>query len=115
MKYIKREDITNSEAYNEIFKKESHHDHKIIQDERGVYRWESDPLIDKFVTLDLINLNDLIPKMWVKGMDKNSEEYRELYRKIGYSLSGYWEVFYWECNNEDADKYNFKQTIKQKR
>lgn len=108
MKYIKREDITDSEEYLEIFKKEYHHDHKIIKDKDDVLRWEADPLIEKLVTLDLISLNDLIPKMWAKGMDKNSEEYRELYRKIGYSLSGYWEVFYWDANNDDADSYRNK-------
>jgi hypothetical protein len=25
---------------------------------------------------------------------------------MGYSLSGYWEIFYWEVNNEDAEDYH---------
>ena len=36
---------------------------------------------------------------------KNSEEWRKLYRDIGYSLYGYWEIFYWDMNNEDAADY----------
>jgi hypothetical protein len=39
------------------------------------------------------------------GLGKNDESVRKLYRDMGYSLSGYWEIFYWEMNNEDADQY----------
>jgi hypothetical protein len=39
------------------------------------------------------------------GLNKNSEEVRKLYRDMGYSLSGYWEIFFWEVNNEDAPLY----------
>jgi hypothetical protein len=43
------------------------------------------------------------------GLTKNSEEVRKLYRDMGYSLSGYWEIFYWDMNNEDAHKYKPKK------
>lgn len=43
------------------------------------------------------------------GLTKNSEEMGKLYRDMGYSLSGYWEIFYWETNNEDAGKYKQKK------
>jgi hypothetical protein len=42
------------------------------------------------------------------GYDKNSEVYRKLYRDIGYSLEGYWEIFYWEVNNPIASEYKHK-------
>jgi hypothetical protein len=43
------------------------------------------------------------------GLTKNSEEVRKLYRDMCYSLSGYWEIFYWDMNNEDARKYKPKK------
>ena len=47
--------------------------------------------------------------MRVKDKEKqrrvNSEMWRKLYRDLGYSLFGYWEIFYWEANNEKAAEY----------
>jgi hypothetical protein len=43
------------------------------------------------------------------GLTKNSEEVRKLYHDMGYSLSGYWEIFCWEANNENARKYKPKK------
>ena len=34
---------------------------------------------------------------------------------MGYSLGGYWEVFYWEVNNELAHKYKPPIVKKRKR
>jgi hypothetical protein len=28
-----------------------------------------------------------------------------MYRDMGYSLYGYWEIFYWEMNNDYAQDY----------
>jgi len=50
-------------------------------------------------------MNNVVNFMYSIGLTKNSEEYRKLYRDIGYSLYGYWEIFYWEMNNEDASDY----------
>jgi len=47
-----------------------------------------------------------------RGVTKNDEEWRDAYRKIGYSLSGYWEVFYWNANNEDAEAYDYPTSLK---
>lgn len=92
------------EDYAEIFKKESHHKHRVIEDENGTLRWEEDPVVGK--TLDRVNLNDLWLLFMKMGLTKNSEPVRKLYRDMGYSLSGYWEIFYWEVNNEDAEDYH---------
>ncbi|MEM1219601.1 MAG: hypothetical protein AAGH79_11835 [Bacteroidota bacterium] len=100
--YINREDLTE-ETYREILDKETHHDHKIIQDDHGVYRWEEIPMINDI--LKGMDLNDLFLLLISLGHGKNSEVYRKLYRNMGYSLFGYWEVFYWEVNNEEADRY----------
>lgn len=99
---IKREKITN-ETYREILDVEIHHNHDIIKDEDGTLRWKENPAVNQL--LKNISLNDLCPLLHVLGYGKNSEVYRKLYRDMGYSLFGYWEVFYWEVNNEDADKY----------
>lgn len=102
MGIIKREDI-RQETYREILDVETHHDHPIIEDENGMYRWKHS--IDTTRELEEISLNDLIPLLWSLGIDKNSELYRLLYRNMGYSLSGYWEIFYWEVNNPQAAEY----------
>lgn len=101
-KIVKREDIT-VENYRLILDTETHHNHEIIEDEHGVIRWKENKNVELF--LKNISLNDLCPLLNSLGYDKNSEIYRKLYRNMGYSLSGYWEVFYWEWNNEDADDY----------
>ncbi len=102
MEFIDRKEITE-DTYTEILEKESHHDHKIIKDEQGTLRWQENKKIRELV--DKIGLNDLIALFLKLGHDKNSEIYRKLYRYMGYSLFGYWEIFYWEVNNPDAKKY----------
>ena len=104
MKEIRRQDLMDIEDYAEIFNKESHHAHRVIEDEHGTLRWEEDPVVRK--TLDRVNLNDLWMLFMKMGLTKNSEPVRKLYRDMGYSLSGYWEIFYWEVNNEDAEDYH---------
>lgn len=102
MKEINRQDIT-IENYRLILDKETHHNHIIIEDENGVLRWKENNDVQHF--LKNISLNDLCPLLNCLGYDKNSEVYRKLYRDMGYSLNGYWEVFYWNWNNEDSDEY----------
>lgn len=102
MKLIDRSTITDPE-FVEILKSESHHDHGIYEDAHGRLRWvENVQVVNLMKT---ISLNDLCPLLCTLGCDKNSEVYRKLYRDIGYSLGGYWEIFYWEMNNPDADEY----------
>ena len=101
-KIIDRSEITE-ELYFDILNTESHHDHQIILDESGVYRWKANPIIE--FCLKKTSLNDLIIHLINLGHDKNSEIYRKLYRDMGYSLHGYWEIFYWEFNNEGSNEY----------
>ncbi len=103
MKIVTREDVT-TEDYREILDTETHHNHVIIEDEHGTLRWEENP--DISLLLKKINLNDLMQLLGVLGFGKNSEVVRKLYRDMGYSLGGYWEVFYWNWNNEDVDDYS---------
>jgi len=99
---IKREEITE-ETYREILDVETHHNHQIIIDKNGTLRWKENLNVEHF--LKNISLNDLCPLLSNLGYGKNSEVYRKLYRDMGYSLSGYWEIFFWEGNNEDASEY----------
>lgn len=94
-KVINRNDI-HDDLYREILDKEIHHDHEIVVID-GVFRWKEYP---NNITEDIWEFIDNC------NYDKNSEKYRKYYRDLGYSLSGYWEVFYWEVNNPDADSYN---------
>jgi len=104
MKYVDRKDLPD--FYKEWMDKESHHDHKIIEDDQGTLRWEEVPDVD--VMLRAMNLNQLVILFHFLGWGKNSEQYRELYRKMGYSLDGYWEIFHWEVNNPDCENYQQK-------
>lgn len=101
MEIIRRCDVEG--VYQEMLKTESHHDHKIIVDDQGTIRWKKDEVVDELVTL--LDLNMIVGEMLSEGINKNNEMYRRLYRSMGYSLSGYWEVFYWAMNNEDCDEY----------
>lgn len=103
VKVIKRKDI-KEETYVEILDKEKHHNHPIIKDENGTLRWIANDSVCSLLD-EKFNLNDLVSLLHLLGYGKNSEVFRKLYRDMGYSLSGYWEIFYWEVNNEEADKY----------
>lgn len=100
---IKRSQITDRD-FKKMLKTERHHKHPIIKGADGRPRWKENPAVNKILD-ESISLNDLIPLLHHLGYDKNSEVYRQLYRDMGYSLFGYWEVFYWEVNNPDADAY----------
>jgi len=102
MKIIERHTLTSPE-YLEIMNAESHHKHEIYEDERGVYRWVENRDVKNIMAN--ISMNDICPLLCELGYGKNSEVYRKLYRDIGYSLSGYWEIFYWELNNDEASEY----------
>lgn len=70
---------------------ESHHNHNIILKD-GIYRWEQ-------TNFDYGDMNQIMYNFYNNGLTKNSEEVRALYRSIGYSLYGYWELVYWDVNN----------------
>ena len=101
---VSREEVAKlSEDYAEIMARETHHEHEIIRDKNGTLRWKENPTVNQI--LERVNLNDLWILLSTMGLDKNSEAIRNLYRDMGYSLSGYWEIFYWEANNENAHLY----------
>lgn len=108
MKTIDRKSLYDIEDYKLIFETESHHEHEVIKDKHGTVRWKEDKVVSALLS-NQINLNDLWILFRSMGLTKNSEEMRKLYRDMGYSLSGYWEIFYWETNNEDARRYKPKK------
>ena len=105
MKKINREDVTDLD-FIKIIKKENHHNHEIIQDEEGRLFWKPD--MNLCTEIEGKNINDYIYNFLSKGLDKNSEEYRKFYRDIGYSLFGYWEIFYCNANNPICNNYKKK-------
>lgn len=102
MKTIERKTLIDHEYFGDIMRREAHHEHSIVEVD-GIPRWKENPEVSEYV--GKIGLNDIIGLFISMGYTKNSEVWRKLYRDIGYSLSGYWEVFYWDWNNEDADEY----------
>lgn len=79
------------------------HEHQIIQDKNGELRWLPNELYIESIKDK--NFNDVVMELISRGLDKNCEEYRKVYRDIGYSLMGYWEIFYLEVNNTIASEY----------
>lgn len=73
----------------------------------GHLRWRE----DKRFSSEHTDLNTIVMNFLERGVTKNDEEWRDTYRKIGYSLSGYWEVFYWNANNEDAETYDYPTSL----
>ena len=111
---VTREELMDVDSYKEMFDIEFHHNHEIIRDQNGTIRWKGDPAMANIIS-KTVNLNDLWYIMFFSmGLTKNSEEVRKLYRDMGYSLSGYWEIFFWEMNNEDADEYKKAQMRKKR-
>jgi len=80
--------------------------HEIIE-KNGRLRWKE----QKGFYEQIGNLNDVVMDFYEKGIDKNNEIWRDTYRKIGYSLYGYWEIFYWDVNNEEAEDYDYKKSF----
>ena len=95
-------DIITSEycIYKDICDRE-HHDHPIYKDENGTPRWKPDPAVQVLFDYNAVDLN----AFFNNGADKNDPRVREMYRKMGYSLYGYWELFHWTANNPAADEY----------
>ena len=100
MKIVKREDLPSD--YKKMMQTESHHNHEIVSDE-GILRWKPDNFVSRLTAS--CSLAGIVAGFDAKGTGKNSEIFRELHRMMGYSLKGYWEVFYWEINNEDCADY----------
>lgn len=95
--------VLQSAEYAEVMKGERYHNHIIIKDKHETYRWEDNPSREKEI-MDWYGAKDL-NELFENGAKKNQPLVRELYRCIGYSIFGYWEVFYWDWNNELADEW----------
>jgi RNAse (barnase) inhibitor barstar len=104
-KIVNRADITDAD-FVQMLETETHHDHEIVMGRYDVLKWKENTIVVE--SLDKINLNDLIQLLYSLGYDKNSEVFRKLYRDMGYSLDGYWEIFYWEVNNPITHEYKNK-------
>jgi len=104
-KIIKRDQIgPENEEYREILDKETHHQHEIVEDESGTWRWKQNPKVRELID-NKIDLNSLTILLRSLGYGLNSEVYRKLYRDLGYSLFRYWEVFYFPFNNSEFESY----------
>ncbi|HEY9703997.1 MAG TPA: hypothetical protein V6C58_16225 [Allocoleopsis sp.] len=106
MKTVNRKKITNT-LHREILNVETHHNHPIYKDEGGIFRWKENDFVIKKV--NEIGLNNIIELFESLGLNKNSEIVRKMYRDIGYSLNGYYDIFYWEVNNPIAIDYKPNQ------
>ncbi len=98
--------MTNSEIayqlYFDMMIKELH-GHPLIKREDGSLAWECKPGVIEIA--ERIGINNIVELFESLGFGKNSEVMRKLFRDLGYSLFGYWELFYWEVNNPAASEY----------
>ena len=96
----------NNDDFADVMKGETTHDHLIVKDESGTLRWLEDPEVKKLIDSPDFSLNDWwITRLQMNSKAKNDPEVRKFYRDMGYSIYGYWEIFYWEINNEYADEW----------
>ena len=87
-----------------ILAEEPHHGHAVVHlGENKTLCWDQNNEV--VAMCEKIGLNNVMALFSAMGLDKNSEIVRKFYRDIGSSIFGYWEVFYWEVNNPDADEY----------
>ena len=116
MKIVSIEEASKvSETFKEMLKTERHHNHDIVE-VNGILRWKENKEVRDLVGgQGKINLNDLWEFFYVMGLNKNSEFVRDVYRNMGYSLYGFWEIFYWDMNNEIACEYNPLQQFREDR
>lgn len=88
-----------------ILRTEPHHDHPIVRSQEGRLYWKVEPSIRQLIGRERLDLGDLVELMGLLGHGPNSETLRKMYRCMGYSLSGYYDIFYEESSNSDVDGY----------
>ena len=87
--------------FEEVFEKDGL-DHEVYMD-GNTLRWRPDETV-RFA-FDYADLNSFWAKFYKEGNTKNQKNVREMYRKLGYSVFGYWEVFFWDANNELTEEW----------
>jgi len=92
-----------SSEYKQVLKRE-HYGHELYVDKHNTIRWVKNPEKEKEIMEEFgaSDLNDLFGRC---RADKNDPRIRELYKHKGYSLFGFWEIFYWRVNNPCACEY----------
>jgi len=89
--------------YELVLSREEKDGHELYIDEHDTLRWVEHPIRAQEI-MDSFRAKDM-NELFMNGADKNDPIVRELYKCIGYSLCGFWEIFYWEVNNERANEY----------
>lgn len=79
-------------------------DCELYVDSHYVIRWKKNPEREKEI-MKMYGAKDLNDLFGRGGVSKNDPIIRELYKVIGYSLYGFWEIFYWEVNNPRQVEY----------
>ena len=85
--------------------------HNLYVDKHDTIRWEANPAKEQEI-MNKFGAHDLNDLFGCCRADKNDPLVRELYKNMGVSLYMFWEVFYWEVNNERADEYCSRQMVK---
>ena len=100
---VPREEVVKlGGIYPRLMELETHHDHLIVKDGE-TYCWQESPELKTLV--DGIGFIHFSRFLQLLGCDKNSEEYREFCRHMGYTLQGYYEMLNNFWLNENAGKY----------
>lgn len=87
---VPRDDPIIVEHYADLMKTQPNHA-VVIEDDDGTYRFQGDPLIRDLVTTKRVDLNQMCID-FQRGL-LPLESYMAFYRGLGYSLSGFVEVF----------------------
>lgn len=80
----------------EIYKAEPWHKHEAVIT-NGKIHWKEAPGFVEMV--NAIGMNQIRATLELAGFHKQADVLKNIYRKMGYSIMGYWEVFYDPLNN----------------
>ena len=102
---IRPEDLQRTNTVLDMFPPAMTHGdpdvHPLVWDNRGTLRWELDPLTDKMLRTGLIDLDLTRERLTL-------EEQCKLAKRMGYSLSGYWDLEYVQERIEQLEQQGRK-------